>query len=538
MIKYDYIIIGAGSAGCVLANRLTEDPENEVLLLEAGGRDSNPFIKIPAAYGNLHRSGVDWGFTTEPQDHIDNRRIYLPRGKTLGGCSSTNAMAYVRGNASDYDKWAKLGNRGWSYREVLPYFIKSENNEDVNNDYHGQGGPLHVSFAKQFQTPLARAFIEGCKEVLHLKENNDYNGAKQEGTGLFQFNIKNGKRHSGVDAFLRPAMKRKNLHIITRAMVKEILIKNDQACGVAWIDARSKQEHKAEVAKEVLLCAGSFQSPQLLMLSGIGHADLLKQHRIPLKQSLPGVGQNLQDHLFYFISALSPSKSGYNQHLKPIAKAKALMQWLINRRGPLTISPLEACAFFKVFDAPSVNMQFHFTPIHAGHPDDPNVDVYNADTYPTDKDGFTILPSLIQPYSRGYVSIRSNNPFDAPVIQPNFLEDDRDLQLLVEGGRRAIDVIQSNAMSAYVETLIAPLDKSEEGLIAHIKQTVETIYHPVGTCKMGCDEAAVVNDKLQVHNIANLRVVDASVMPTIISGNTNAAVYMIAEKAADMIMND
>jgi choline dehydrogenase len=534
--KYDYIIIGAGSAGCVLANRLSADSGNSVLLLEAGGKDKKLLIKIPAGYGNLHRSEVDWGFSTEPQTHLDNRRIYLPRGKVLGGSSSTNAMAYVRGNAADYDEWAALGNNGWSYNEVLSYFMRSEHNADIHNDFHGQNGPLHVSFAKHFKTPFSQAFIDGCVEALGLNENDDYNGEQQEGAGRFQFNIKDGRRHSAADAFLKPAMKRPNLEVRTQALTSRILIRNDRAYGVEYIDQRNGQSHTMEASKEVILSAGSFQSPQLLMLSGIGDPDHLKTHGIEPKHALPGVGRNLQDHLFYFVSAVSPIPAGFNHHLKGHQKIKDLLQWLFTKSGPLTMSPLEAYAFYKLSGASSVNMQFHFTPLHAGPPGNPLVDVYNADSYPTSPDGFTILPSLLKPHSRGSLSLRSGSPKDAPLIQPNFLEDQRDMEVLVQGGKDAIKVIQSTAMFSYVKELIAPLDTTEAGLEAHIRSTVETIYHPVGTCKMGSDEMSVVNNRLQVHGIENLRVIDASIMPTIIAGNTNAAVYMIAEKGAEMVL--
>jgi choline dehydrogenase len=537
MPKYDYIIIGAGSAGCVLANRLSENPENKVLLLEAGGPDKDLLIKIPAGYGNLHRSKVDWGFSTEPQANANNRRIYLPRGKVIGGSSSTNAMAYVRGNAADYDAWGALGNAGWTYQEVLSYFKKSEHNADIQNPFHGQGGPLHVSFAKHFKTPLSSAFIAGCIEALNLNRNNDYNGENQSGTGRFQFNIKNGTRHSAADAFLKPAMNRPNLEVKTQALTSRILIKNDRATGVEFIDKKSGQVHTVAAEKEVILSAGSFQSPQLLMLSGIGDADILKAQGIQPKRVLPGVGKNLQDHLFYFVSATAPTGTGFNHRLKPHHKILDLFTWLFTRRGALTMSPLEAYAFYKVLGADSVNMQFHFTPLHAGPPGNPKVDVYNGDTFPKNPDGFTILPSLLQPFSRGYVGLKSNNPKDSPLIQPNFLSDERDLEVLVQGGKDAIQVVKSGAMSKFVDKLIAPFDTTEAGIAAHIRDTVETIYHPVGTCKMGNDELAVVNSQLQVHQVENLRVVDASIMPKIIAGNTNAAVYMIAEKAADMILS-
>ncbi len=531
MNKFDYIIIGAGSAGCVLANRLSENPANTVLLLEAGGPDTKFEIKIPAAYGNLHRTEVDWGFSTEPQAHINNRRMYLPRGKALGGSSSTNAMAYVRGNAADYDEWAALGNNGWTYQEVLPYFKKSEHNEDLTNEYHGKNGLLNVTHAKYFQTPYAQAFVEACKEI-GLPENYDYNGASQEGAGLFQFTIKNGKRHSVATAFLKPAITRPNLTVITHAHAKQIMIENDRATGVEYFGVNGSLV-KMYANKEVILSAGSFQSPQILMLSGIGDADELNKHNIPVKKILRGVGKNLQDHLFFFVSSLAQQQKGFNHHLKPLNQIVDLVHWLITHKGPLTVSPLEAYAFFAVNNAPSVNFQFHFAPLHISNGN--KVDVYNTKTYPT-HDGYTILPSLIKPKSVGYVGLKTKNPLEAPLIQPNFLSEEADLETLVTGTKIALDVLKTTAFNKYNKSIVAPTDETEAGIIAHIKKTVETIYHPTGTCKMGSDDMAVVNDKLQVHGIEGLRVVDASIMPTIIAGNTNAAVIMIAEKAADLIL--
>lgn len=532
METFDYIVIGAGSAGCVLANRLSENPNNKVLLLEAGGPDKKMEIHIPAAYGNLHRTEVDWGFTTEPQKYVNNRRMYLPRGKTLGGCSSTNAMAYVRGNAADYDEWAELGNKGWSYKEILPYFIKSEHNEDIDNAYHGKNGLLNITHAKYFQTPYAQAFVDACVEK-GIAENKDYNGEKQEGAGFFQFSIKNGKRHSVATAFLKPVLSRPNLIVLTHARVKQILIENNKTTGVEYINEKNELL-KVSVSKEVIVSAGSFQSPQILMLSGIGDAEELKQHNIPLKKDLPGVGKNLQDHLFFFVSSLSLQQEGFNHHLKPLSQIVDLVQWLITHKGALTVSPLEAYAFMTINGAKSVNLQFHFAPLHIGDAQN-NVDVYNTKTYPT-VDGYTILPSLVKPKSRGYVALKSANPLDEPIIQPNFLSEEEDLKTLVDGTRKALEVMNANAFSPYRKAIIAPADQSEAGIIEHIKQNLETIYHPVGTCKMGNDAMAVVNHELKVHGIEGLRVVDASIMPTIVAGNTNAPTIMIAEKAAAMIL--
>ena len=528
---FDYIIIGAGSAGCVLANRLSANPVNKVLLLEAGGPDKKMEIAIPAAYGNLHRSEVDWGFLTEPQKHINNRKVYLPRGKTLGGSSSTNAMVYVRGNPADYDEWASLGNKGWAYKDVLPYFKKSECNEDIANEYHGKDGELNVTYSKYFQTPFARAFVDACRET-GIPENDDYNGAKQEGAGLFQFTIKGGKRHSTSTAFLKPVLSRSNLTVITHAMAKQILIEGVRAAGVEYITGKNSTR-KVYASQEIIVSTGAFQSPQLLMLSGIGDDAELKTHGIPVKYELKGVGKNLQDHLFLTVSSLSLQQEGFNHHLRPLNKIIDVVKYLISPKGVLTCSPLESVAFLAVNGAKGVNLQFHFVPLHIGN--DYKTDAYNPKTYPT-VDGYSVMPTLLKPKSRGYVGLRSPNPLDAPVIQPNFLSEEEDMQTLISGTKKALEVLSATSFSRYRKSINAPADQTEKGILEHIKKSVETVYHPVGTCKMGNDSMAVVNDKLQVHGIEGLRVADASIMPTIVAGNTNAPTIMIAEKAADMIL--
>jgi choline dehydrogenase len=532
---YDYIIIGAGSAGCVLANRLSADPANKVLLVEAGGPDKKMEIHIPAGYVKLHRSKTDWGgYWTEPQEHVLNRKIYLPRGKVLGGCSSTNAMAYVRGNKADYDDWAALGNEGWSYNDVLPYFKKSEHNEDLINDYHGQQGELTTGFAKRFKTPFANAFITASIQC-GFAENNDYNGAQMEGVGPFQFNIKDGKRQSAAVAFLKPAMNRKNLVVLTNAHIKKIILQHDKAVGVELMTGNNATQ-EIMAGKEIILSAGSFASPQLLILSGIGGKDELKGLGIDCLHQLPGVGKNLQDHLFYPVSTLANQQLGQNHHLQPLHQLKDLLQYLVSKKGPLTIGPLEAVAFGSTNQSPGrVDYQLHFASFQLGNQYD--VDFYDVKTLPVDQDGYSILPTLLRPESRGYVSLRSNNPFDFPIIQPNFLSVETDKKLLIAAGKEAIEIMAAAAFDIHRKQLLYPPDlSSDEAFLLHIQKSVETVYHPVGTCKMGSDEMAVVDDKLRVHNIGNLRVVDASVMPTIVSGNTNAPVYMIAEKAADMIL--
>ncbi|HEV7349212.1 GMC family oxidoreductase [Telluribacter sp.] len=532
-MQFDYIIIGAGSAGCVLALRLSADPTVTVLLLEAGGPDTKMEIHIPAAYSRLNRTDVDWAYQTEPQAQVLNRRMYLPRGKTLGGCSSTNAMAYIRGNRADYDEWAALGNAGWSYEEVLPYFKRSEHNEQLTDRYHGQGGPLNITHAQRFRTPVADAFVEACVQR-GLPANPDFNGAEQTGAGLFQFTIKNQKRHSTAAAFLKPVLHRPNLKVITHAHTKQVLIENDRAVGVEFLTGKNTTE-TARARREVVLSAGSFNSPQLLMLSGIGEAEELKRHGIVVKKHLPGVGKNLQDHLFLSVSALA-SVSTANYYLKPLNQVLGLLNYALFKKGIFTTSPLEANAFLKVTDSPDpVDFQFHFAPVHIGN--DYKPDFYNPNTYPH-TNGFTILPTLLKPKSRGYVGLRSANAMDSPFIQPNFLSEEDDIVTLVKGTRKALEVMEAEALARYRTHIITPPDRSsDEGILRHALQVLETVYHPVGTCTMGHDERAVVDSQLRVHGIEGLRVIDASVMPRIIAGNTNATAIMIGEKGADLILD-
>lgn len=531
-MKPDYIIIGAGSAGCVLANRLSENPSIQVLLLEAGGKDRAMDIHIPAAYSKLHHTAQNWNFSTEPQAHLNNRRFYQPRGKVLGGCSSINCMAYIRGNREDYNDWEHWGNKGWNYEAMLPYFRKSEHNEQFDNAYHGRGGLLNVTHNRNI-TPLAEAFVH-ANEACGIPANPDFNGAVQDGAGKFQFTIKNARRHSTASAFLVPALQRPNLTVLTQAHTTRLLFEGERVSGVAFTK-NGNNETQVFAKREVILSAGAFQSPHLLMLSGIGDADYLKQFGIASRLDLKGVGQNLSDHLFVNLNVLCNQRLSYNNMDRfPWIFPNAL-NYFLRKQGPFTSSPLEACSFFRSvegLDRP--DLQFHFAPAMGE----------NMHDYPNrpKTEGFTLLPTLLKPKSRGYVGLHSNRYTDAPLIDPRYLSDDKgeDLATLLRGVKKAITILLSDAFAPYRkenELNYPRQTDSDEALTAHILKACETVYHPCGTCKMGVDDLAVVTpENLKVRGLQGLRVVDASVIPEVISGNTNAPVIAVAEKAADLIL--
>lgn len=526
MQSYDYIIIGAGSAGCVLANRLSENKKNTVLLLEAGGEDKDSNIHIPAGFPKTFKTPIDWHYTTTPQKQMNNREMYLPRGKVLGGTSSINAMIYIRGNPADYNNWAVLGNKGWSYAEVLPYFKKAERQEYFRNEYHGTEGPLNV-MNRHYTNPLSEVFIEAGKEMGYAA-TDDFNGAQQEGFGMYQVTHLKGARCSTAVAYLHPVIKRPNLTAITDAFVERIVIENETATGVAFHYKGKTVQAKA--AKEVLLCAGAYNSPQMLMLSGIGDGEALLKHGIEVQKHLPGVGKNLQDHLVYFAVFGSSYKHTLDSAERFPYLVKNLANYFLRKKGPFTSNVGESGAFLKTNPYEAFpDMQIHFAPGYFVEHGFQKLDKGG---------GYSIGGKVLVPKSKGTVSLVSANPTAQVAIDHNYLSDDDDLQRSIAGYKICQQLGMTNAFKPYRTQLLFPkkLPQDDQAIADHIRATAETLYHPTSTCKMGQDEMAVVDAELRVHGIANLRVVDASIMPVITRGNTNAPTIMIAEKAADMIL--
>lgn len=525
---YDYIVVGAGSAGCVMANRLSEDRDRKVLLLEAGGADINPWIHIPVGYfKTMHNPATDWCYQTEPDEGIANRQLQWPRGKVLGGSSSLNGLLYVRGQAEDYDRWEALGNKGWSFKNVLPYFKKSEDQERGESKYHGVGGPQKVSDLR-LRRPIADFFIKAATQI-GIPLNEDYNGESQEGVAYFQQTAYKGFRWSTATGFLRPAKKRPNLTVLTRAQTTRIIIEDNRAVGIEY--QKNGKRYTVRADREVILSAGAINSPQLLQLSGIGPKDVLNKAGVEVVHELPGVGRNLQDHLqirLVFKTSQRTLNDEVNNWLK---QAWVGLKYILTRTGPLTLAASQVAIFTR--SNPSVerpDIQFHMQPLSADKPGD-GAHKFSA---------FTSSVCQLRPHSRGYIDIKSSDPFEYPAIHPNYLSDERDHQVAIDSIKVARRIAEADALAPHIIGEYVPGEKfqTDEELLEAARKYSQTIYHPAGTCKMGNDEMAVVDERLQVHGIDGLRVVDASIMPEIVSGNTNAPTIMIAEKAADMIKED
>ena len=534
--EFDFVIVGAGSAGCVLGDRLSASGKHTVLLLEAGGSDRRFYIQMPLGYGKtFFDPSVNWMYRTEPDPGMDGNADFWPRGKVLGGSSSINALVYVRGQRQDFDRWRAAGNPGWGYDDVLPLFKAMEDNDFGADDYHGAGGPLHVTDIRKEVHPLCGAFFKAGEQA-GLKRNPDFNGTVQEGVGHFQINTRNGKRCSAADAFLRPALGRANLSLITQALVSKVSFVGKRATGVEYV--KGGQTHRVKARREVILCGGSVNTPQLLQLSGVGPAALLKEHEIAVIDDNPNVGQNLSDHqgINYTYEAHVPTM---NQMLRPWwGKLWAGMQYLAFKSGPLSISMNHAGGFFRTSEKHKTpNMQLYFQAFSTLKPKPGERPILTPDPFP----GFSIGLSNCRPTSRGSINIKSADPSVHPKIVGNVFSTDHDVEEMLEAVKFIRTIARQPAMRDIIKAEIAPGPsvQSDEDVVLDFRRRSGTVYHPVSTCRMGPDpRTSVVDPRLKAHGVSGLRIADCSVFPDIISGNTNAAAMMVGAKAADLILAD
>jgi choline dehydrogenase len=526
---YDYIVVGAGSAGCVLANRLTDSGQHRVLLLEAGGRDRSPWIHIPIGYAKLFRNPkFNWLYETEPEPELGGRRIGQPRGKVLGGSSSINGLIYIRGQREDFDHWRQLGNVGWSAEEVLPYFRKSEDQQRGGDAVHGVGGPLCVSDQTE-PHELCEAFIAAA-EQLGIPRNDDFNGRAQEGAGYFQTTSRRGRRCSAAVGYLRPARRRTNLTILTGALASRILFSEGRATGIVF--RKRNETCVANADAEIIIAAGAFGSPQLLQLSGVGPASLLRELDIPVVNHMPGVGEDLQDHLQTRLSYRCSRPITLNDDMRSPARMVGIAaRYLLWRTGPLTISAGYAGGFFRSnLRAATPDIQAHLINFSTNKMGDK--------LHPFS--GFLASICQLRPESRGFIRIRSADPAQPPAIQMNYLSAETDRRTMIDGLKLLRRIAGAPAMQPYVAEELEPGPglQSDDDILGYVRARATTIYHPTSTCRMGSDEKAVVDARLRLRGMDGLRIIDGSIMPTVVSGNTNAAIIMIAEKGADMILED